>query len=295
MFQTIIVPLDGSPLAAHALDYATQVADPGAHLILVAVVDIPVDDDFRASHERAVAEMVAHSRDALTHELAARAEPLQAKGFQVTTTIRTGDATEEILRHAADARANLIVMASQGAGGVSRWLLGSVTNRVMHATTIPLFVARAGGLDEPATIDGIVVPLDGSRFAESAIPGAETLAARLELPVQFVRVVRSQSVIGHTTLLTDIAMLRDLAEYERATAEEYLATVVARFAESEIAASAQVLVGNPPEQLADYLASRPRSLVMMTTHGATGAARWVFGSITEKLLAVMQNPALVFH
>jgi nucleotide-binding universal stress UspA family protein len=295
MFQTVIVPLDGSPLAAHALDYAAQVANPGAHLMLVAVVDIPVDDGFRASHEKAVAEMVSHSRDALVHELTARAESLQAKGFRVTTTIRTGDTTEEILRCAADARADLIVMASHGAGGVSRWLLGSVTNRVLHATTIPVFVARTRQFGEPPTMDAIVVPLDGSRFAESAIPGAETLAARLELPVQFVRVVRSQSVIGHTTLLTDIAMLRDLAEYERATAEEYLATVVARFAESEIAASAQVLVGNPPEQLADYLASRPHSLVMMTTHGATGAARWVFGSITEKLLAVMQNPALVFH
>lgn len=142
MFQTIIVPLDGSPLAAHALDYATQVADPSAHLLLVAVVDIPVDDGFRASHERTVAEMVAHSRDALAHELAAQAGPLQAKGFRVTAAVRTGDATEEILRCAADARADLIVMASRGAGGISRWLLGSVTNRVLHASAIPVFVAR---------------------------------------------------------------------------------------------------------------------------------------------------------
>jgi nucleotide-binding universal stress UspA family protein len=79
MFQTIIVPLDGSPLAAHALDYATQVADPNAHLMLVAVVDIPVDDGFPASHERSVADMVAHSRDVLAHELAAQVGPLQER------------------------------------------------------------------------------------------------------------------------------------------------------------------------------------------------------------------------
>jgi nucleotide-binding universal stress UspA family protein len=263
--------------------------------MLIAVVDIPVDDGFRASHERTVAEMVDHSRDALEHELAAQAGPLQAKGFRVTAAVRTGDATEEILRCAADARADLVVMASHGAGGASRWLIGSVTNRVLHAATIPVFVSRATHLGEPAAMDAIVVPLDGSRFAESSIPSAAALAARLALPIQFVRVVRSQSVIGHTALLTDIAMLRDLAEHERATAESYLETIVAQFADRAIDASAQVLVGNPPEQLADYLAARPRALVVMTTHGASGAVRWVFGSITEKLLATLTNPALVLH
>lgn len=295
MFQSIVVPLDGSPLAAHALDYATQVADPGAHFMLIAVVDIPVADAFRATHEQAVAEMIAHSQEVLARELEERAQSLRQRGFAVATTIRTGAATEEILRAAADARADLIAMASHGAGGVSRWLLGSVTNRVLHATTTPLFVAHTQGLIEPPAMDAIVVPLDGSRFAESAIPAAEALATRLALPVQFVRVVRSQSVISHTMLLADITILRELAEHERATAEEYLKVIVARFTATAVDASAQVLVGNPPEQLANYLASQPRALVMMTTYGATGAARWIFGSITEKILAIMPNPALVLH
>lgn len=90
-------------------------------------------------------------------------------------------------------------------------------------------------------------------------------------------------------------MLRDLAEHERATAESYLETIVAQFADRAIDASAQVLVGNPPEQLADFLAARPGALVVITTHGASGAVRWIFGSVTEKLLATVPNPALVLH
>jgi nucleotide-binding universal stress UspA family protein len=295
MFQTVVVPLDGSPLAANALDYAMRIVDPTAHLMLVAVVDIPVDEDFRASHERAIEEMITHSQEALAHDLEERAEPLRERGFRVTTTVRTGDATDEILRCAADARADLIAMAPRGTSGIAHWLMGSVTNRVLHTATTPLLVVHTQGFDRQPTTDSIVVTLDGSRLAETSLPVAEALATRLGLPVRLVRVVRSQSVISHTTLLTDITMLQELVTYERAVAERYLKTVINRFTATAVDASATVLIGNPAEELVDYLALRPHALIVMTTAGAGGVPGRIFGSITEKVVTVTENPALILR
>lgn len=294
MFQSIVVPLDGSPLAAQALDCATQIASPDGHFTLVAVVDIPMDDAFRTRHEQAVAEMLAQSHDALTHEIEARAETMRARGFNVTTTVRVGDAAGEIIRCAADTGADLIAIASRGSGGIAHWLIGSVTNRVLRAATTPLLVVHTQGFNHQPAADRIVVTLDGSPLAETALPVATALATRLGLPLHLVRVVHSQSVIGHTTLVTDVAMLQHLAAYERSAADKYLQATLDVLAGTAVDVSATVLVGNPAEEIVDYLALRPHALVVMTTAGG-GRTDRKFGSVTEKVVTVAGNPALVLR
>jgi nucleotide-binding universal stress UspA family protein len=74
---------------------------------------------------------------------------LKGRGLRVSSVVRYGHAAEEILDHAAFSGADLIAMSTHGRTGVSRWVLGSVAEKVLRASTIPLLLVRAPGAPPP--------------------------------------------------------------------------------------------------------------------------------------------------
>ena len=87
----------------------------------------------------------------------------------------------------------LIIMSTHGCSGVGRWVMGSVTDRVLHAVKTPLIIIRTE--DNDAVLDGamghIIVPLDGSPLAEKILPHAVALAKATEAKLRLVRVLGS--------------------------------------------------------------------------------------------------------
>ena len=97
MFQTIVVPLDGSPTAAHVLSYLPLVVAPGARVTLVGVVTPLLDAPWTTAREKEAAAEVGRASAFLWQDLEARAQSLRARGFPAVTSVRTGDLTTEIL------------------------------------------------------------------------------------------------------------------------------------------------------------------------------------------------------
>jgi nucleotide-binding universal stress UspA family protein len=153
----ILAPLDGSALSEAALEPAAKLAAGLSHatsqpglLQLMRVVAIPSGyGRFRSGvdvfYEAQIREDAKREDEQYLHAVTQRlAETEWVKDkLQVTTVTATdSDAAEAIVKQAEAEPMNFIAMATHGRGGVQRWALGSTTERVLHATTVPLFIVK---------------------------------------------------------------------------------------------------------------------------------------------------------
>jgi nucleotide-binding universal stress UspA family protein/CBS domain-containing protein len=136
-FGNVLVPLDGSPLAACALDAIGDAIGPsGLHLHLLQVIsDLPRLAELPY-------ETMGVIRPAAERHLRETAECLIDAGYRVSTEVRGGEVDQEIAAVADEHEVDLIAMATHGRGGFSRLLLGSIAGRVLEASTRPLLLVR---------------------------------------------------------------------------------------------------------------------------------------------------------
>ncbi len=297
MFRSILVPLDGSALAARAVPYAALVAAGDATVTLVGVVH-PLHDLSGLSPDDS-AEEEARMRDLLAHELAAAGRSVA--GTSVSLDIRTGDAAAEIIAAAADHRSDVIVMTTHGGNGRGYWTFGSVAQRVMRHAPVSVLTVRPD-MDGPphahVAVRRIVLPLDGSHLAAQAIPAAQYLASRLGLPVDVIRVFddrRTQAVSFSDFAGVPVEYWEEKATDERKEARDYTEEVARQFADAGVIANAHLLCGDPATALDRYLTDKPDALVVMTTHGRRGVGRWLLGSVAEKLVSHVRGPVLMLR
>lgn len=145
-YNTIIVPLDGSPFAEQALEQAERLAlHTGTALVLFVV--LPEADAWQWNAEGSAPMWFEDAKqmevDGLKSYLVEAAEKLRARGLQVRTEMATGDPAEEVLHTAEGRSSNLIVMATHGRSGVQRLWLGSVAIKVVRGSTRPVLLVRA--------------------------------------------------------------------------------------------------------------------------------------------------------
>jgi len=149
VYERIVVPLDGSDVAAEALPHAEALARlAGAPLHLLRVIDVAplVPGGFGRAFPspeawRLMLEAEAAERASAGEDLARYARELEQRGLTATTEVRTGAVVPELL--AATRPGDVVVMATHGRGGVSRWFLGSVAEALVRRATVPIMLIRA--------------------------------------------------------------------------------------------------------------------------------------------------------
>jgi nucleotide-binding universal stress UspA family protein len=142
MYERILLTLDGSELAEQALPHAVIHAECfGAELTLLRVLT-PLPRDRRVSH--AAIERAEKVTEELALEYLERvAAPIRERGIPVEVATVNGSPYEEIVRFAEENQVALLVMSTRGHSGISRWLLGSVADRVVRGATVPLLLVQA--------------------------------------------------------------------------------------------------------------------------------------------------------
>jgi nucleotide-binding universal stress UspA family protein len=162
MYKRILVPLDGSKLAECALPHAEQLAEscPAEEVMLISVTERvkghtrapEVRDLYRSSDEPNLE--VTDSETIVTfgkkEKQAQRyldkiAAKLEAKGIKVRTDVLLWPPAEAIASYAEQNDADIIVMSSHGRSGPSRWTHGSVADKVLRSSTVPVLMIRAPG------------------------------------------------------------------------------------------------------------------------------------------------------
>jgi len=146
LYQKILVPLDSSPLSEAALPHARALAHlMQATIVLVCVTDFPHYDYtvLDASHTERMNTEADRTRQTMQDYLDHTASTLKAEGFNVSTELR-GDrhVANTILAVADDVRADVIVMSTHGRSGITRWLIGSVADKIVHGAKVPVLLIR---------------------------------------------------------------------------------------------------------------------------------------------------------
>lgn len=147
-FRQMLVPLDGSPLALQALPLAIAIAQAGnGSLTLLHAFSpfnrVPLEWPTLAGPPGYLGTMLDEQRTLMETMLHEQAAAVQAQGVAATALLETGPPADTIVDVARMRHSDLIVMATHGYGGLQRWALGSVADKVLHATATPLLLIRA--------------------------------------------------------------------------------------------------------------------------------------------------------
>jgi nucleotide-binding universal stress UspA family protein len=279
---TILVPLDGSALAERALPYAVHLARAaGGRLVLIRATPAAARDDAEAA-------------------LAATAQRLVAAGAPVESQARTGEAGAVILEAARAGGADLIAMATHGRSGLGRWLYGSVADRVMRHAPVPVLLVSATcerrwpPAPPPGAAPGpprrLLVPLDGSGLAEEALGPAGALADALGAGLLLAQAVPFPVVAYGSE--QEYASYADDPDAEVGAAREYLEEVAAPLRAAGRDVEVRVEAGMVVPTLARIERERDVEGVAMATHGRSGLARVVLGSVATGVLQLAHVPVL---
>jgi nucleotide-binding universal stress UspA family protein len=142
MYRKILVPLDGSKVAEGVLPHAKALAySEGAELILLTVganpaLDFVFSDPGLA--ERAVEEQEERSKKYIGEI----ENELKSAGFRTSTLLRVGAVAEVILGVAEEMQIDIIAMSTHGRTGPARWLVGSIAERVVYNSKVPVLLIR---------------------------------------------------------------------------------------------------------------------------------------------------------
>ena len=298
MYEKILLPLDGSPLSESALPYAR---------FLATALQVPVellhaiDPDIIAvhGHPRYVDDEKPLEEGLKDRSLRylTKVESLFPEPARVSCSVELARAEELILAKAHTEPGTLIVMATHGHSGMKRWLLGSIAEKVLHGVTNHLLLIRAteeGTTREEVSLQTVIVPLDGSPLAETAIPYAVELASKLGLDLTLVRAFSRPA---------SMATAEDREEREQAggdpigkEAQDYLDETAERlYAQGVKKISTAAVDGPAAETIITLAREKPNSLVVMCTHGKSGIRRWILGSVTERVTRHANEPVLVIR
>jgi nucleotide-binding universal stress UspA family protein len=145
MYRKILVPLDGSKVAEGVLPHARALASAeGAELILLTVGGNPALDF--AFSDPGLAQSAVQEQEERSKKYIDRIEnELKAAGFKTSSLLRFGSVAEVILEVAEELQVDAIAMSTHGRTGPARWLLGSIAERVVHSSKVPVLLIRAKG------------------------------------------------------------------------------------------------------------------------------------------------------
>ncbi len=147
MFNEILLPLDGSPLAEHALQTATAIAEKFNSVIFLLRVyepHYPITSVSGAAMDEIIEKLRAAAYAEADEYLTTISEKLTEQGFNVKTRIFEGSpVAKHILDIAKADGIDLIVMSTHGRGGLDRWVFGSVADRVLRHANVPVLLIRA--------------------------------------------------------------------------------------------------------------------------------------------------------
>lgn len=291
MFEKILVTLDGSSFSEWALSYAVDLAQRTDAALELASVHEPIPsfsyDEWEAAALDWTEEYLDRKREELREELST----------PVDAWVGTGQILESILGHANTVGADLIVAATHGRGAVSRAWLGSVADGLIRRASQPVLLIRPEKGEQPpeeVRFRRIVLPLDGSGFAESVKEKAVRLARLYDAELHLVRVIAYPIEIASPYLPHTVQMNQEVVDEAKAAAKSYLENICRDLSGDGVSAESHVVVDSQAGQAICAAAEEIEAdLVVMATHGRGGLKRALLGSTADKVIRSARIPVLV--
>lgn len=295
MFERILVPLDGSSRAEAALAPAVSLAerfDAGLLLVRTILVHVFPGADPGPAQLRALQEAEGYLDTVATR--------VRKTGIAVRTAIPYDAPAPGIADQAEFRHIDLIVMSTHERKWPDTLLHSSVTMGLLEHTRAPILAWKssedaAGQLELPRFMTApdapILVPLDGSLLAESALPLAEGLSKTFGNPLLLLRAVERPHIAS--TSLDTPTIIAKVEEWAIQETQSYLQRKQQEVTSRGIRATIEASIGSPAWFIDESIQAHQAGLVVMASHGRSGLGRFLMGSVAQSVLRESKAPVLL--
>jgi nucleotide-binding universal stress UspA family protein len=290
--RAILVPVDGSSFAEHALPYGLGIARRTGATLHLALVHVPADTMAPAYPLADVVEArLTEERDREVIYLDRLVERLAPSGVELRRALLHGRVSEALTAYVEEASIDLVAMTTHGRGGFQRAWLGSTTDAMCRECPAPILLIRpsATGGEVDASSDHafrrVLAALDGSQASERALAGALALGVTAEASVVLAHVVGPPVAAASPYLPDPIQLTQEEVAARTARVQRYL-TGVASWAELEDRAVETRIMTDyePAPAILDLAETVDADLLVLGTHGRGGLRRLILGSVADKVV-----------
>lgn len=296
MFNKILIPLDGSPLAETVLPHVIALARSyESDIYLLRVLDPKGVPTISGSRDHLEWQIIKAEAKAYLNNIRDR---LQEIDLHPEIHIMEGSAAESILEFAADHDINLMILSSHGQSGISGWNVSSVVQKIILRARTSVMIVRAyypfkGGLTE-LKYRRILVPLDGSLRAEVVLPVVNKLANKQGSELIICHVVRRPEMPRHIQLSQeDIELSEKVTQRNRIEASRYLEqvnSIVDARTDTRLIVDDSIVA-----PLYELVEQEQIDLVVLCAHGYSGGTKWPYGSTVISFIAYGNTPMLIYQ
>lgn len=299
MFDSVLVPLDGSLLAECVLLHVTAVAQAfDSKVTLIRVLDKHAGGESGQVLDLLNWQIAKTEAKIYLEKVATR---LRESNFQVNEVVLEGMAAESITEFAKNHGMQLIVLSTHGHTGLSKWGISSVTQKIIYGAPTSVMLVRArrpvtGELimrDRP--YQRIMAPLDGSWRAENILPGTAILSRFHGSKIHLVHVVKTPEMARHMPLASEDQELSNrIVARNREEAIRYLDQMRLHSPVADLNLKTHLLTSdNAAAALHELVENEQIDLVALSAHGYSGHHQWPYGSMVNNFILYGQVPLLI--
>lgn len=296
MFDHILVPLDGSLLAECVLPHAFVVARAfGSEITLLQVLERGREDGSRLV-DPLEWQISRGEAEAYLADWARRLTEVEVKAAYKLMHGRVADQVTDFVR---DNGIDLMVLSSHGQGGLGGWNVSGTVQKIIFRVHSSVMIVRAYQAVDVELTDlqcrSLLLALDGSQRAEAAVPPATQLARFYSCRLLVASVTSKPEMTRHRPLTAEENQLADkLTGLNQLETVSYLQRWASTLSSAGIEVETRPLLGtSPTEVLQDVVEQEQVDLVVLSAHGARGAARWPYGSVATNFIAYGTTPLLI--
>jgi nucleotide-binding universal stress UspA family protein len=299
--RTILVPVDGSHFAEHALPYGIAIARHTGAALHVALVHVPTEVSAPAYPLAEVLEARAlEDRDREAGYMEGLVERLRSAGVTVHPALLRGHVSDALSHYVDEQEIDVVVMTTHGRGGLQRAWLGSTTDGMVRHCRVPLLLIRPSDqtreIGPPGDIafHRILAALDGSETAERALAGAVRLGITADATVTLLHVMQPAVPAATPYLPHTIQLTQDEMAAREAHHRGYLESVAGSAALAGREVQTRLMVDyEPAAAVLDVAEADDADLIVVGTHGRGGLRRMLLGSVADKVIRGTQRAVLV--
>jgi len=284
MFQRILVPFDFSPSSKAGFQFALRVADEAAHVHLVHVVDEAVPLPYAGAVQ--IGSLLTSAQEALAK---VAAEP--HGNVKLTHSVRSGWVWHSLLEEARTMHADAIVIGSHGRRGAMRFLLGSVAERLLKESEIPVVVVKEGPVGSGA-LRRVGLATDLTLASSPATETAREIARRNDATLEVIHVFEEPTDLPLASEMPQAQILESVEKLRRFR-QERLGKLIADLMQVGIHVRESFPRGDAPERLALLAREHELDLLIMGTHARTGLEKFFSGSVAAHTVRLCGVPVLV--
>ncbi len=277
IYSRVLVPLDGSLAAEFAIRFAADLArSHNADLLLLYLKHLPTNPESPDTNDQDLEQINKYLADVRKEQ-----RDMGIRAYEYLVASR--DLAEALFKFVDSERVSVIVLSTQGRTGLLRWLFGSSVEKTITDMPVPLLLVRP-------MYQRIVVPLDGSKWSESAIPRATELARVHDAELVLLHVYQSKA--GDYAGQWALAGQQQIADQTYEQMADQLIGLRNRLRQEGLRVrDVMIRAGNPAQVICDFVESEEGiSMIVMSTHGRTGLSRWLVGSVAQTVIKNSRSP-----